>query len=96
MRLRFTPRAFSDLDDIRLYIHRRNPVAAGKVVAVIETVARRLGEFPDSGQRSDEGDVRVVFATRYPYRIYCRILSDEILILHIRHTSRRPVESGIL
>jgi plasmid stabilization system protein ParE len=29
---------------------------------------------------------------RYPYLIYYRVAEDELLILHIRHTSRRPID----
>jgi toxin ParE1/3/4 len=96
MRVRYTPRAFSDLDDIRNYINRHNPDAARRVVAIIETITSRLGNFPESGQQTDEGTARVIYALRYPYRIYYRIESDEISVLHIRHTSRRPVESDTL
>lgn len=96
MKVRFTPRAFSDLDDIRNYIGRHNPVAASRVVAIIEIIASRLGDFPESGQQTDEGAVRVIYARRYPYRIYYRIGSNEISVLHIRHTARKPVESDAL
>jgi toxin ParE1/3/4 len=94
MRVRYTPRAFSDLEDIRNYIHQHNPIAAQRVVTVIERIVGRLGDFPESGQRSDELDVRVVYATRYPYRIYYRIVADDLLILHIRHAARQTLESG--
>jgi plasmid stabilization system protein ParE len=94
MRVRYAPRAFSDLEDIRTYIHQHNPTAARRVVTVIERIVGRLGDFPEAGQRSDEPDVRVIYATRYPYRIYYRILADAVLILHIRHAARRPVERG--
>jgi toxin ParE1/3/4 len=94
MRVRYTPRAFSDLEDIRVYIHHRNPTAAQRVVTVLEKIVVRLGDFPESGQRSDELDVRVIFAIQYPYRIYYRIESDKILILHIRHAARKALERG--
>jgi toxin ParE1/3/4 len=94
MKVRYTPRAFSDLEGIRSYIAQSNPAAAGRVVALVEKIAFRLADFPESGQLSDELDARVVFSTRYPYRIYYRITSDEVLILHIRHAARRPLESG--
>jgi toxin ParE1/3/4 len=94
MRVRFTPRAFADLEAIRTYVAQHNPVAAGKVVALIEKIAFQLGDFPESGQRSDELDARVVYSTRYPYRIYYRVASGAVLILHIRHTARRPLEAG--
>jgi plasmid stabilization system protein ParE len=94
MRVRYTPRAFSDLEAIRTYIAKHNPAAAGKVVALIEKIVLRLGDFPESGQRSDKLDARVAFSTRYPYRIYYRVASDQVLILHIRHAARRPLEAG--
>ena len=94
MRVRFTPSAFADLDIIRTYINQFNPTAAGRVVSLIEKIALRLGDFPESGQSSDELGVRVAFSTRYPYRIYYRIGPDEIVILHIRHTARRPLLPG--
>ena len=94
MRVRYTPRAFSDLDVIRTYISQHNPAAAGRVVALIEKIAARLGDFPESGQRSDELDAWVVFSTRYPYRIYYRNAPGEVLILHIRHAARRPLQLG--
>ena len=96
MRVRYTPRAFSDLDVIRTYISQYNPAASGRVVSLIEKIAARLGDFPESGQCSDELDARVVFSTRYPYRIYYRIASGEVLILHIRHTARRPLQMSEL
>jgi plasmid stabilization system protein ParE len=39
MKVRFTPRAFSDLEAIRTYIAQYNPAAAGRVVALIEKLA---------------------------------------------------------
>ncbi len=94
MKVRFTPRAFADLDVIRAYIHQFNPVAAGRFISVIEKIAFRLGDFPESGLPSDELDARVVFSRRYPYRIYYRITSGEVVILHIRHAARRPLQLG--
>ena len=94
MKIRFTPRAFSDLDVIRTYISQFNPAAAGRVVTLIETIAKRLGDFPESGQRTDELDTRIAFSPRYPYRIYYRIVAEEVVILHIRHTARRPLQPG--
>jgi plasmid stabilization system protein ParE len=36
--------------------------------------------------------LRILQPTRYPYRIYYTVQSDEIVILHIRHTARRTPE----
>lgn len=94
MRVRFAPRAFSDLDVIRTYIHQFNPTAAGRVISVIERIASQLSDFPESGQPSDELDAPVAFSRRYPYRLYYRIAANEIVILDIRHAARRPPRPG--
>ena len=94
MKVRYTPRAFADLDIIRTYISQFNPAAAGRVVTLVEKIVKRLGDFPESGQHADELDTRIAFSPRYPYRIYYRIVAEEILILHIRHAARRPLQPG--
>ncbi|MDP2296038.1 MAG: type II toxin-antitoxin system RelE/ParE family toxin [Pseudolabrys sp.] len=96
MIVRYTPRAFSDLDEIRTYIEKFNPDAARRVLSVIERVAARLGDFPEAGYQADELGVRVIYTVRYPYRIYYRIDSDTLSVLHIRHTARTPIARGDL
>jgi plasmid stabilization system protein ParE len=84
------------MEVIRGYINQHNPAAAGRVVALIEKLAARLADFPESGPQAEDLDVRVIFSARFPYRIYYRVTVDEISILHIRHTARRPVKQSDL
>ena len=39
---------------------------------------------------TDESAVRELTIVRYPYKVYYQIEGDEIWVVHIRHTSRRP------
>jgi plasmid stabilization system protein ParE len=94
MKVRFTSRAFADLNLMHSYLFERNPKAAGEVVGFVEKVIEGLKHFPEIGQRSDEADVRVILAGRYPYRIYYQTDRDEVLILHIRHTARKAPKPG--
>ena len=57
MRLRYTPRARSDLQAILQYIDQRSPFGARKVKRAIQKTIELIGEFPESGQRS-VSDVR--------------------------------------
>jgi hypothetical protein len=51
---------------------------------------------PFIGIATSNPEVRVLPATRYPYRIYYSIQKDEIFTLHIRHTARRaPDDLGL-
>jgi len=36
--------------------------------------------------------VRVAFVLRYRYKIFYRVTTDAIRIVHIRHTSRAPID----
>jgi toxin ParE1/3/4 len=88
MRVRYTPRAFSDRERIIEYLRERSPVGARNVATSIRDAVAQLGEHPLSGYRTNDPEVRVVFVVRYPYKIFYRV-REIVEILHIRHTSRR-------
>jgi len=96
MKIRYTPRALSDLQSIHTYISEHNPEAATRVIGIVEKRSAALSNHPNMGYASDEPNVRIILAIPYPYRIYYRVKGDEIEIVHIRHTSRRRPRSGQL
>jgi len=89
MRVRYTPEAFADRERIFEYLWDRSPSGASNVLASIRQAVRLLGEHPYSGYKTSDPNVRVKFVTRYPYKIFYRV-REEVEIIHIRHTSRRP------
>ena len=89
MKVRFTRNAQRDLNDIHAYIARDSATVASRFVVRLIERARQLADQPFSGKETDEPDVRVVAAPRLRYFIFYTIVADEILITHIRHTSRR-------
>ena len=92
MKVRYTPRAFSDRERIIEYLRERSPVGARNVAASIRDAVAQLREHPLSGYRTNDPEVRVVFIVRYPYKIFYRV-RQTVEILHIRHTSRRREEA---
>jgi addiction module RelE/StbE family toxin len=92
MRVRYTPAAFSDREQIFEYLRERSPGGAKNVAAGIRYAVEQLKEHPHSGYQTDHPDVRVIFVARYPYKIFYRV-RDAVEILHIRHTSRRAWNS---
>jgi toxin ParE1/3/4 len=64
MRVRYSLRALAQLEDIHRYIAQHNPRAARNVIARIEELCERLGEFPGMGHISDQPDVRVLPVVR--------------------------------
>jgi toxin ParE1/3/4 len=90
MKIRYTPRAQSDLDVIYRYLDQRTPSGA---LAVKESIERRIAsltEFPLAAPATDDPGVRELTVVRYPYKIYYEMSGEEVRILHIRHTARRP------
>ena len=89
MRIRYTPRARSDLDSIFSYLDERSPASAIGVKRVIERTIQGLSDFPEIAPPTDFG-ARALVIGRFPYRVFYRIREGEIHILHVRHTSRYP------
>src|SRR5262245_29514865 len=88
MRLRFAPRARTDIDDIAAYIAKQHPRSASLVVAKIRATAQSVARQPGLGRRTQFGDTRVIRAGHYPYLMYYRIGQREVAIIHVRHGRR--------
>ena len=90
MIVRFRAEALTDLQDIRDYLHERSPSGALNVMRAIYSGIHVISEFPQASERTDNLGMRVKVVTRYRYKVFYQILKDEIEIVHVRHTSRRP------
>ena len=65
MKVRYSRRALTQLDQIFSYIAKDNPAAASAVVDRIEALAVLLGRYPTIGRPTDKEDVRVMGVRRY-------------------------------
>jgi len=92
MKVKFTKPALAELDAIFAYIHERNPVAAGQVVARVREITSQLGRFPNMGHPKYKPGVRMISVRRYPFLIFYTVTNDEVLILSVRHGARRPID----
>lgn len=88
MRVRYTPRARSDLKAIYDYITQRHARGAQRVKASIKRTAAGLCDMPGLGRQTPRPSVRVIGVPRYPYLIYYRIVGGEVHIIHVRHGAR--------
>jgi addiction module RelE/StbE family toxin len=94
MKLGYAPRALRDLESIGTYLVQRNPSGAENVLSAIKASIDALSAFPEMAPAVDQTGHRRLPILRYPYVVFYRIAGDELLILHIRHTSRRPIDPG--
>jgi toxin ParE1/3/4 len=71
---------------------QRSPSGAADVLAAIKSSIEVLEAFPEIGRVVDDAGHRRLPVVRFPYVIFYRSEGNEVLILHIRHTSRRPID----
>lgn len=94
MNVVYAPRALRDLQGIGAFLLERSPTGAGKVLAAIRSSISTLSFFPEIGPLVDDAGHRQMSVPRYPYVIFYRVDAHDLLILHIRHTSRRPIDTA--
>ena len=89
MRLRFTASAARQLEQVLAYIADLSPQGARHVQGRIAEIMSLLVHYPEAGSETARFGERRMVAAPYPYAVTYRIGDDEIIILGIRHTSRR-------
>lgn len=87
----YAPRALRDLKEISRYLVERSPSGATNVMTAIKASIDALVAFPEIGPPVDSAGHRRLPVLRFSYVIFYRIAGDEILVLHVRHTSRLPI-----
>ena len=87
--VRLLPEAKEELRAAAQYYEQLQP---GLGLALLQEVRRaklRIAERPKAA-RIERGEIRVRSILRFPYRIYYRIDSEEIIVIAIGHRRRRP------
>jgi plasmid stabilization system protein ParE len=69
MRIRYTPRAQSDLSAIYAYVDQRSPAAAQSVKNSIERRIAWLADFPLMAPATGESGTYELTLVRYPFKV---------------------------
>jgi plasmid stabilization system protein ParE len=88
VKLRFSPRARSDIDHIHEYIAEHNKSAAPAVVRQIRSTSDLFARYPGLGRQTDTPGVRVFPVGRYPYLVYHRVHENNVIVIHVRDGRR--------
>jgi toxin ParE1/3/4 len=90
MKVVYTDEARRDLDDILRFIAAEFPTAYHSFELRLRAIERRIGQWPESAQQvADRPGVRVAPLLRYPYKVFYRVTSEAVEILHLHHIARR-------
>ena len=90
MRLRFTPTALAELDNVLGDIALHSPQGATRVRARIRAIIELLLEHPNAGQRTNVALLRRIVATPSPYLVFYEVRDDQIVVIGVRHAARDP------
>jgi plasmid stabilization system protein ParE len=88
-RVIFRPEAEAEALEAREWYERCRPGLGGEFVCELERVVREISGSPGTFAKV-YGDVRRAILKRFPYGVYFRALSDEVLIVAVIHGRRHP------
>ena len=93
MKVVWSREALGDLTGIATYYATNaSPVIAEAVGRKFTDVIERIRSAPFSAPRvAHRSQIRAATVVRYPFRIFYPVSGDVLHIVHIRHTSRRPL-----
>jgi plasmid stabilization system protein ParE len=91
MRLRIHRLAVAEIDHEVDYYEERQPGLGDELENEIDAVFRRILRFPESApQWKGRPNRRLAVLDRFPFTIPYQIMDEEIVVLALAHTSRRP------
>ena len=91
MRLRLHRLAMVEIDHEVDYYEERQPGLGNELENEIDSVLERILRFPESApQWQGRPERRLAVLDRFPFTIPYQILGEEIVVLALAHTSRRP------
>jgi len=88
MRIRWTPAAADDLQQIHDYLSEHEPHLARSTVIAVRDAIYSLRRFPRRGRPGAVEGTRELVHERLPYIVAYRVKEDVSEILHIWHADR--------
>jgi len=90
MRVRWLQKAIRNLDAEADYIAEENGTAAAEMFVYVKTKVDELGDFPSMGRPGRVPGTRELVIDQYPYVVPYRVVGDELNVLRVFHTHRKP------
>jgi len=93
IKIKYTPVAIDDMDEIFSYISKENADAAELMLEKISAKVNRLSKFPNMGSVLSDEEYTLIqqgyrFIIAQPYMIFYRIIKNTIIISRILHGRR--------
>ena len=85
----WSPRAIGHLADLRAYIARENPAAAGRIGLTLLAAVERLATLPNLGRPGRVSGTRELVVSGTPYVIPYRLRGDRLEVIAVFHGRQR-------
>jgi plasmid stabilization system protein ParE len=90
MKIRYTLPAAEELEEILVFLLGRSKSGARSVLNEVERVERLLLQFPSAGRATSAPGLRRINLPSHPYCMFYETLGPDIVVHHVRHSSRDP------
>lgn len=92
-KIKYTPAAVDDMDEIFSYISQDNVDAAGNMLNKLNNSISDLADFPNKGSVLSDDEYSLIqrgyrFIVVNPYLVFYRIMNDAVVIHRILHGRR--------
>ena len=88
MRVRWTPAAADDFENIANYLFEQTPESAARLIREIYSAPNGLESFPKRGRVGKKEGTRELVLPSLPYVIVYRVISESVYILRVLHGSQ--------
>jgi toxin ParE1/3/4 len=88
MRVRWTPAAADDFENIANYLFEQTPENAARLIREIYSAPKGLESFPKRGRVGKKDGSRELVLPSLPYVIVYRVTSESVYILRVLHGSQ--------
>ena len=90
MRVRFTPNAWGQIDEIERYLLGESPLAARRFVNRVEEMAQAIAAHPELGVMTSSPPMRRVQLRPFPHLVFYEPHSQGLAVIGVLHGARDP------
>ena len=89
MRVRFHPAARAEVLEARRWYEERSPLTAAAFAQEVAAAIGLIAEAPNRYAKGEHGTRRLVLP-RFPFNVFYRTGTDDVIIVAVAHQKRRP------
>jgi plasmid stabilization system protein ParE len=86
MEIFLSPEFKTDLEEIQAYLQDKTKTGFINIRNEVFQTMNFLNIFPEMGHKTNKNNTYILFTTKYKYKIFYRIINNDIEILRLIHS----------